>query len=243
MHTDDAADFDDVARIYHSARPSYPAEAVQWILGDRAGDVVDVGAGTGLFTRLLVDDARTVTAVEPSAQMLDELRIAVPGVRAVRGSGERMPLPDASADVVVFAQAWHWVDPPSASLEVARVLRPGGRLGLIWNLRDERVDWVRALGEAMRADGDHFRGETEDPHVTAPFGAPERSFVEWSRVCTPDEIVSDVRSRSYVSLLSAAEQSELLATVRAVLDTHPETAGRDELDLPYVTASFRYTRP
>ena len=243
MQRNDAADFDEVARRYDLARPSYPPEAVQWILGDRAGDVVDVGAGTGLFTRLLAGHARTVTAVEPSMQMLDELRAVMPQVRALRGSGEWMPLRDASADVVVFAQAWHWVDPVAASLEVARVLRAGGRLGLVWNLRDERVDWVRALGDAMRADGDHFRGETQDPDVREPFGEPERQSVEWTRVCTPDEIIADVRSRSYVSLLSAPDQDDLLATVRTVLDTHPATAGRDKIDLPYVTASFRYTRP
>ncbi len=87
-----------------------------------------------------------------------------------------MPLPDDSADLVTFAQSWHWVDVPAASTEVARVLRPGGRLGLVWNLRDERVEWVRALGEAMRADGDHFRGVPDDPDIGPPLGEPERSL-------------------------------------------------------------------
>ncbi|KAA9110151.1 class I SAM-dependent methyltransferase [Microbacterium rhizomatis] len=239
----DPADFDGVAALYAVARPTYPKAAVDWLVDADASVVVDVGAGTGLFTRLLDDGARTVIAVEPSARMLEQLRLAVPGVRAVTGSGERMPLPDASADAVVFAQAWHWVDLPAASIEAARVLRPGGRLGLVWNLRDERVAWVRELGAAMRADGDHFRGQPQDPEVGPPFSAPERSLVEWVRVCSPDEIVSDVRSRSYFELLSATEQRAVEGDVRAVLDRHPETAGRTSIELPYVTASFRYVRP
>jgi SAM-dependent methyltransferase len=239
----DAADFDDVAGLYATARPSYPAAAVEWLLDGSGNDIVDVGAGTGLFTRLLVGEARIVTAVEPSERMLGELRTALPEVNAQQGSGERMPLPDRSADVVTFAQAWHWVDVPAASAEVARVLRQGGRLGLVWNLRDERVAWVRALGEAMRADGDHYRGETEDPEVRAPFGEPERQFVEWVRVCTPDELLDDVRSRSYFGLLPASEQDDVVAAVRRVLQAHPETSAREAIELPYVTASFRYTRP
>jgi SAM-dependent methyltransferase len=243
MTPQDAADFDPVAELYATARPSYPKQAVDWLIGQHAGTVVDVGAGTGLFTRLLDGRARTVIAVEPSTAMLTALRAALPGVEAVEGTGERMPLPDASADIVTFAQAWHWVDAPAATAEVARVLRPGGRLGLVWNLRDERVPWVRALGAAMRADGDHFRGETEDPAVDAPFGEPERRFDEWVRTCTRDEILADVRSRSYFALLSAAEQQRVVDDVVEVLDQHPETRGRASIALPYVTASFRYARP
>ena len=239
----DPADFDDVASLYAVARPTYPRQVVDWIVGSPGLEIVDVGAGTGLFTALLVERSAMVTAVEPSVRMLDELRSALPDVAAVEGAGERMPLPDASADLVTFAQAWHWVDVPAASLEAARVLRSGGSLALVWNLRDERLDWVRDLGEAMRADGDHFRGEVEDPYVGAPFGAPERLFVEWTRVCTVEQLLADVRSRSYFALIPAAEQAEVLDAVRAVLD--PVTGGSAQgiLELPYVTAAYRYARP
>ncbi|WP_137846493.1 class I SAM-dependent methyltransferase [Microbacterium sp. 2FI] len=243
MTPQDAADFDAVAELYATARPSYPRAAVDWLVGQHAGTVVDVGAGTGLFTRLLDGRARTVIAVEPSRAMLATLRASLEGIEAVEGTGERMPLPDASADLVTFAQAWHWVDVPAATAEVARVLRPGGRLGLVWNLRDERVPWVRALGAAMRADGDHFRGETDDPAVDGPFGEPERRFDEWVRPCTRDEILADVRSRSYFALLTAAEQQHTLDDVVDVLESHAETRGRASIGLPYVTASFRYARP
>jgi SAM-dependent methyltransferase len=237
----DAADFDPVASLYAVARPSYPPAAVDFLLDGVGSDVVDVGAGTGLFTRLLRDSGRSVTAVEPSARMLGELVALLPDVRAVQGTGERMPLADASADLIVFAQAWHWVDPGAASAEVARVLRPGGRLGLVWNLRDEREEWVRALGTAMRADGDQFRGEASDPEVRSPFGEPERSLVPWTRMVTADELLADVRSRSYFALLEPAARRSVVAEVESVLAARvPEDGERHAL--PYVTASFRYPR-
>lgn len=238
----DASSFDDVAGGYDAARPSYPREAVDWVVAGDAAVVVDVGAGTGKFTRLLTRRGRTVIAVEPSANMRSELRAIMPDIETLDGSGERIPLPDASADAVTFAQAWHWVDVPVASLEAARVLRPGGILGLVWNLRDERVDWVRELGVAMRADGDHYRGEDDDTVVAEPFGAPARSLVEWVQPSTRTGILEMVRSRSYFALLSPAERAETLQAVRGVLDRHPETAGETIL-LPYVTASSRYVRP
>ncbi len=238
------ASFDAVAGLYGSARPTYPRESVEWLVAGDAKTVVDVGAGTGLFTRLLVAPGRTVVAIEPSVPMLEELRSTLAGVEAIHASAERMPLPTASADAIVFAQAWHWVDVPAASAEVARVLRPRGALGLVWNLRDERIDWVRELGAAMRADGDHYRGEDdEDPRVDPPFGDPEHHHVEWVRACTVDEVVDDVRSRSYFALLSAAEQRSVEHAVREVLDDVPKTSERGAIELPYVTASFRYVRP
>jgi len=240
--TGSAASFDGVAGRYDAARPSYPREAVDWLVPQDARTVVDVGAGTGKFTRLLQRPGRTVIAVEPSAGMRAELAALLPGALAHEGSGESIPLPDASADAVTFAQAWHWVDPPSASVEVARVLRKGGTLGLLWNLRDERVEWMRELGAAMRADGDHYRGDTQDPAVEEPFGEPERQFVEWVQPATRASILDTVRSRSYFDLLAEDEQRSTLDAVVAVLRRHPESDG-PAIVMPYVTASFRYVRP
>jgi SAM-dependent methyltransferase len=238
----DASSFDEVARGYDAARPSYPTEAVAWTVPEDARVVVDVGAGTGKFTRLLQRPGRTLIAVEPSPRMRDELRSSLPDIEILDGAGERMPLPDASADAITFAQAWHWVDVPAASLEAARVLRPGGTLGLVWNLRDERVDWVRELGVAMRADGDHYRGEDDDTVVDEPFGAAVSLHVEWVQPSTRAGILDMVRSRSYFTMLSREEQTETLQAVQDVLTRHPETADETIL-LPYVTASLRYVRP
>ena len=146
-----AAAFDRAADVYDAARPGYPAEAVAWLADGISGPVLDLGAGTGKLTAELVALGLDVTAVDPSRQMLRVLGERLPGVEALAGTAERLPLGDASVDLVVAAQAWHWVDESLAVPEVARVVRPGGRLGLVWNDRDESVDWVRELGELMGA--------------------------------------------------------------------------------------------
>jgi SAM-dependent methyltransferase len=132
-----AQSFASVAGVYERARPEYPEAAVDWLasrldLGP-GRTVVDLAAGTGKLTRMLVPTRARVIAVEPVPEMLAELRRAAPEAQALQGTAEAIPLPDAGADAVTVAQAFHWFDPPRALREIARVLRPGGRLGLIWN--------------------------------------------------------------------------------------------------------------
>src|SRR5690606_19767892 len=140
-----------VADTYDAGRPSYPAEAVAWLTARTPPivDAVDVGAGTGKLTRGLAELGLAVTAVDPDAAMLAALRDRTPGVRTLTGTGAALPLGDATADLITYGQAWHWVDPDVASAEAARVLRPGGVLGLIWNIRDESVPWIAAMGAIM----------------------------------------------------------------------------------------------
>jgi SAM-dependent methyltransferase len=148
--TRQAASFGAAADAYERGRPPYPPEAVAWLVPDAARTVVDLGAGTGKLTRVLRTPGRELVAVEPSAGMHEQFARVLPGVRVLAGTAEAIPLPDASADTVVCAQAWHWVDPGRAVPEAARVLRPGGRLALAWNSRDESVPWVAELGRILR---------------------------------------------------------------------------------------------
>jgi SAM-dependent methyltransferase len=238
-----AAAFDSVAAVYEASRPTYPVQAAEWLVSADARRVVDVGAGTGKFTRLLQLADREVIAVDPSVHMLELLRQALPDVSVRAGSAERIPLGDASVDAITLAQAWHWVDVPLASMEAARVLRPCGTLGLVWNLRDERVDWVRELGVAMHADGDQFTDHVDAPRVAAPFGEPERAQFAWTSAYSRDGLLDLVRSRSYFALMAPREQNATLAAVTELLDSHPQTAGRARVELPYVTLCFRYRRP
>ncbi|GAB3803554.1 class I SAM-dependent methyltransferase [Humibacter antri] len=239
-----ARSFGGVADVYEASRPGYPAEAVEWLVRTGQSRVVDVGAGTGKLTRALVAGGREVVAVDPSAQMLEILRSTVPGVETLVGTGERMPLPDESVDAVTFAQAWHWVDAPVASVEAGRVLKPGGTLGLIWNMRDERVDWVRELGVAMHADGDQYTtGMNTDPQVHAPFGEPDTASFEWTQPVDRDGLIDLVRSRSYYAVMAPPQQESTLRAVRELLSTHPQIAGSETIELPYVTLAFRYVRP
>jgi SAM-dependent methyltransferase len=238
-----ALSFGGVADVYEASRPGYPAEAVAWLVRQDEARVIDVGAGTGKLTRALASAGHEVVAVDPSPEMLEVLRKTVQGVETLVGTGERMPLPDESADAVTFAQAWHWVEALKASEEVGRVLKPGGHLGLIWNFRDDRVDWVRELSVAMHADGDQYTDGMGDPHVHAPFGEPERAQFEWSQPYTREGMLDLVRSRSYYAVMMPEQQRETLDGVRRLLDTHEKTAGSETISLPYVTMAFRYTRP
>ena len=144
------------AAAYERGRPSYPPEAIDWLLPPGARDVLDLGAGTGKLTTRLVERGLDVVAVDPIPEMLELLSNSLPDTPALLGTAEEIPLPDDSVDAVLVAQAWHWFDPERAVKEVARVLRPGGRLGLVWNIRDERLGWVKDLGRIIGHEDDPF---------------------------------------------------------------------------------------
>jgi len=238
-----AASFDMVAAVYDASRPSYPQQAADWLVPSSAVHVVDIGAGTGKFTRLLSDQRREIVAVDPSPHMLEVLASALPDVDVREGTAEQIPLDDDAVDAAICAQAWHWVDSDRASHEVGRVLRPGGTLGLVWNLRDERVDWVRELGIAMHADGDQFTDGVTAPDVREPFGAPDRVQFEWAAEYSAEGLLDLVRSRSYYAVMSPDDQRDTLAAVRELIQTHPQIVDREKIALPYVTVCFRYRRP
>lgn len=232
--------FGAAASIYERARPSYPDAAVDWLLPDGHPQVVDLGAGTGKLTRLIAERGVEVTAVEPADGMRTQLERALPQVPALAGSAEEMPLPDHSVDAVLVAQAWHWVDLERACAEVIRVLRPGGRLGLLWNHRDERVDWVNELTLATQHEaGEHNGIDPSNPEFGPGFGQIEYLVTEWHMPMTPEGLLELIASRSHMIIASAAERDEVSGRVQQLLDTHPQLARRDEFEMPYVTYASR----
>jgi SAM-dependent methyltransferase len=233
-----AASFGAAAGIYERARPEYPDEAVDWLLPPGARRVLDVGAGTGKLTHALLTRNLAVTAVEPSGGMRTELARVLPAVTVLAGSAEDIPAAAGTADAVLLAQAWHWVEPARAVPEVARVLRPGGRLGLVWNMRDERVDWVAELTRIIHT-GSYTDNGSEAPVVGPPFGPLERLDVEWSMPVTADRLVDLVASRSYIITMEPAERDRRLRQVRELVASHPAIAGATEFPLPYVTRCSR----
>ena len=238
MRAERAASFARVADAYERARPGYPADAVLWLAGETPRDVVDLGAGTGKLTRSLAALGHHVVAVEPLAEMLDRLRAAVPGATAVVGSAESMPLPDASVDVVACAQAFHWFDPGPALAEMARVLRPGGRIALVWNVRDERVPWVDEMSDAMvgRTGVDRHSGAIEQSGL---YGEVERARFEHSQDVDREALRELVLSRSYCAVLPEEERAPILGRVDALFDAY---ARDGVLTLPYVVECFRAER-
>jgi len=245
-HQDQARSFDRVADVYQKARPSYPAEAVGWVLETAPGRrVVDLAAGTGKLTEVLVAAGADVTAVEPLANMRAELERALPSVRAIAGTAERIPLPDASADALFVAQAFHWFDAPAALEEIARVLVPGGTLGLVWNLRDERVPWVVELTAALRGAADVLtasRNISERPLESDRFTALERrefpNPVQFDR----PRLREWASSTSRIAVLPEGERERALDGVMRLADEHPALADRQTFDMPFVAVVVRATR-
>jgi SAM-dependent methyltransferase len=230
--------FGSAAAAYERGRPSYPPEAIDWLLPPGAQTVLDLGAGTGKLTTRLVERGLDVVAVDPLAEMLEVLSAALPDTPALLGTAEEIPLADNSVDAVLVAQAWHWVDPERAIPEVARVLRPGGRLGLVWNTRDERLGWVKDLGRIIGHERDPFNHEVSLP---APFADIERHHVEWTNYLTPQALIDLVASRSYCITSPDEVRTRTLGQVRKLLATHPALANSTGLALPYVTVGIRAT--
>ena len=233
--------FGAAARVYERARPGYPAEAVALMTAPGARRVADVGAGTGKFTRVLVAAGLDVVAVEPDPRMRAELARVLPDVPVLPGTAEALPLGNGDVDGVVVAQAWHWVDPVRAVPEAARVLSPGGTLGVVWNERTAGEPWVDALEQLIRQPPQAERDVWE---LTAgpPFGPVERHELVWQQKLSPEAVVELVASRSYAIALDPADRERLLAAVRRLLDEHPDTAGRRTLCVPYRTLCFRAVR-
>ena len=239
MPIDDVAarGFEAGAAAYEAARPSYPDEAIA-VLRDLVGigpgrTVCDLAAGTGKLTRRLVELGATVFAVEPVAAMRAELAKAVPGVEAMEGTAEAIPLDDASCEVVSVAQAFHWFDAPAALTEIARVLRPGGALVLLWNERDEATPWVAEMSRLIRW---HERTVSRYQHVdwaavvaaSGAFGPLEERVVHWDQPMTRDLLADRVRSISYIAAMPGSERERLAAEVVSLVSRVAEPFG-----LPY----------
>lgn len=240
--------FGRAAAAYESGRPGYPSAAVEWLLAPvreqgRALRVADVGAGTGKLTRAVVGLGADVVAIDPDATMLASLRDNVRGIPTFAGTAEDLPLPDSGLDAVVMGQAWHWVEPDAGSREVGRVLRAGGVLGLIWNIRDDRVEWVRRLTGAMGASHGERLIADGGPRVAEPLVDLEHRSWEWSRPIAVPQLGDLVFSRSDVITASPDERARIDAAVDGVVASVPGLADGGAVDLPYITHAFRARRP
>lgn len=247
LHPAAAGGFQAGATTYVRGRPDYPPAIEGWLHDTlRLGPgrrVVDLGAGTGKFTAHLLAIGADVVAVEPVQAMREQLRAALPGVETLAGQAEAMSLPDESLDAVLCATAFHWFASDATMREIRRVLKPGGRLGLVWNRRDESVGWVERLGLLVsRREGDAPRaakGEWRKVFPAKGFGPlHEASFGHAHDGGPEDVIVARVLSTSFIAALSDAERETVAREVRACIASEPELAGKTTVSVPYVTQAY-----
>jgi SAM-dependent methyltransferase len=255
-----AGSFGRVAETYDRVRPGPAPAAVDWLIPAGCGAAVDLAAGTGLFTRALLGRVPDITAVEPDGRMRAVLAQRTGGVRVLDGRGEAIPLPDASADGVFVSTAWHWLDPALAIPEIARVLRDGGRLGVIWTSRDRADDWVAELdllrlpavpGESREREAgeprtaDQVREELDCHHsVTlppdAPFGHAEATSFTFTRMMEVDDVIDWLATNSAFITASPARREAGLARCRAALLA--QATGDSRVEMPLRSWCWRADR-
>ncbi|HSE09144.1 MAG TPA: class I SAM-dependent methyltransferase [Nocardioidaceae bacterium] len=247
-----ARSFDLVADAYDRARPSYPQAAVAWLLDGvpppaddhahhpdharGAVEVLELGAGTGKLTEQLLARGCTVTATDPSEAMLSRLGVRAPGARVLAGAAEQIPVARRSADLVVAAQAAHWFDLDRTLPEIARVLRPGGRMAVVWNARDERIPWVKRLGRII-GTADQPNDPTAAIDETGMFEAVERATFRFWQPLSRESLRDLVASRSHVAVMPDFERERVLRRVDELYAEYGR--GPDGLLLPYVTTACR----
>jgi SAM-dependent methyltransferase len=239
------------ADTYVSGRPGYPPEVGAWLRETPAlgpgRTALEVGAGTGKFLPRLVETGARVIALEPMDAMRATLAARNPDVTAIAGTAQAIPLPDASIDAVLCAQSFHWFATPAALAEMRRVLRIGGTLGLIWNVRDESVPWMKALEDLVEPyAGDAPRYRSGAWRAVFPAEGfeplPERRAPH-PHIGDPEKVIVDrTLSVSFVAALPAEERERIATQVRALIATTPELAGHDTIAFPYETRMYAWRR-
>ena len=253
-----ALSFGSAAHLYDSVRPTYPAGAIAWALGGagrsealapdviddnpptaRQLSVLDLGAGTGLLTGVLLAAGHDVVAVEPDEQMRAVAAERYSAARVLAGSAEDIPLPDASIDAVVVGQAYHWFTPQRALPQIRRVLRDGGVFAPVWNVRDDRVPWVAAFSGIVGSEG--YGLETSWPYgpVTPWFTGPEQGLFEHAVPMPTARLMDLVRSRSFYLTADDATKTRLDTEIAELIASDPTLVGRDTIDMPYLTCIYR----
>jgi SAM-dependent methyltransferase len=247
MHEAAAKGFAKEAQAYARGRPEYPLAVDQWLRDslklDETCTVVDLGAGTGKFTRRLLATGANIIAVEPVQEMLAQLTRILPTVAARSGTAESIPVNNGALDAVVCAQAFHWFATKAALAEICRVLKPGGHLGLIWNVRNESVDWCAAMTAIMapyEGDAPRFRsGDWRKVFPAEGFGPLREERFHNGHTGHPEQVIVDrVLSTSFIAALPRPQQHIVAARLRDLIATTPSLNRREEITVPYQTVVF-----
>jgi SAM-dependent methyltransferase len=237
---------------YEAARPSYPRDAVAWLVEhlriEPGRKVVDLAAGTGKLTRLLIPAGADLVAAEPVAGMRETFHAILPDVPIIASTAEQLAFRDDSLDAVTVAQAFHWFDDDRAIAALARAVKRGGRVGLVWNARDRSMPWVDAVWAIMdrvekRAPWrDHENWRDSALRDMPGFGPLHSGAFRHEQTVTPEAMVQRIASVSHVAVLAGPERSSVLDEVREVLRTDPLTRGRESLEVPYRVDCYWFER-
>jgi len=238
-----ASSFGPVALEYDRGRPGYPAEAIAWLLGDEPLEMLDVGAGTGKLTQALLDAGHHVIAVEPLAQMRAILASRLPGARALDGTAESLPLADVSVDAVTVGAAFHWFDQRAALVEIERVLRPQGVLGLLGNRFDTTRPWVARVREILGPPAIERPGHWPSMDDLAEMFAEveDREFPHEQPIDAAG-LRDLASSRSSLAIMPEDEREPILASLDRLWQQQEELRGRSQALLPWRTNVRRCTR-
>ena len=244
--------FSSAAELYQQVRPNYPQEVVEWLQNDLElrpdSKAVDLGAGTGKFIPYLKQATANIIAVEPVTEMLEQLKIVHPDVQILQAKSEQIPLKSESIDAVVCAQSFHWFANIETLNEIHYILKPNGHLGLIWNQRDENVDWVKALADLLAT----LEGDTPRFHSGLWKSAFEHQFLfqlesvkvfSQIQTGTVENVVSKrLLSTSFIAAMSENEQLKLKQQFEQIVWAHTGQRPQDEIGFPYVTYAYNFRK-
>ncbi|MGE8644426.1 class I SAM-dependent methyltransferase [Acinetobacter vivianii] len=240
------------AELYQQVRPSYPQNIAIWLqdrlqIGENS-TVIDLGSGTGKFLPYLLQSKAKVIAVEPVAEMLQQLQHSHPQVKCIQASSDQLPLADASIDAILCAQSFHWFANIETLTEMHRVLAPSGHLGLIWNQRDTTVDWVKALadeiapleGNTPRYHSELWKQVFEHQQL---FNFVELQTFQQKHHGTVEQVVSKrLLSTSFIAAMPISEQQQLKAKFEQIVFDFTGLTAQDQIDFPYTTFAYHFQK-
>ncbi|OTG67117.1 class I SAM-dependent methyltransferase [Acinetobacter silvestris] len=244
--------FSSAAELYQQVRPSYPPEIMTWLKDElqlnRQSTVVDLGAGTGKFLNYLQQVTPQTIAIEPIAEMLEQLKIVHPEAQVLQASSDHIPLPSESIDAVLCAQSFHWFANIESLNEIYHILKPEGHLGLVWNQRDEEVSWVKALADLLTP----LEGNTPRYHSGAWKKVFEHQFLfrlesvklfsQLQKGTVNDVVSKRLLSTSFIAAMPPAEQFKLQQQFEQIILEHTGKSPQDEIEFPYVTYAYHFRK-
>lgn len=244
--------FSSVAELYQQVRPNYPQEIVHWLKEDLAltqqSQVIDLGAGTGKFLDYLKQATPHIVAVEPIAEMLEQLKIVHPAVQTQQAFSHEIPLNSHSVDAILCAQSFHWFANLETLTEMHRLLKPQANLGLVWNQRDETVDWVKALADFIaqyeedvpRFHSNEWQNIFQSQNL---FELESKKVFIQNQTGTVENVVSKrLLSTSFIAAMPKAQQLLLKAEFEKIVEKFTGKKPKDQISFPYITYAFHFKK-